>query len=72
MDYKIAVVAAFLFFGTIIIAVSIYALKAWINLDSKINLFKEKTQKHSALIFPVLSLAFVSIVLLIIYYLFGE
>jgi len=72
MEYKIAVLAAFLFFGSIIIAVSIYALKIWINLDSQKNLFREWIKKHVSVIFPVLSLAIATIMLLAIYYLFGN
>jgi|GEM_PF-3473716 len=72
MEYKIAVLAAFLFFGTIIIGTSIYGLKTWINLESEKNLFRELIKKHTAVIFPVLSLVFVTILLITIYYLFGE
>ncbi len=70
MENRIITAMVVLFFSGIIIAVSIYGIKIWINLESEENKFKIILLKNHAIIIPVLSVVLTISVLFVLGYIF--
>jgi hypothetical protein len=71
MIEKIATAFIVVFFSGIIIVISIYGLKTWINLEAEEDKFLKIIRENSAIIFPIISIIILIIVGVISKYLFN-